>query len=502
VTERLSAATLPMLPADVRRPSYDRGALKAGVVHMGLGAFHRAHQAPIFETFAERGDLRWGIIAASLRSAGVREALLPQDWLYSLAVECDADRTTSVIGALRGVIVAPEDPRRLVEAIASDQTHIVTVTVTEKGYKLDSASGLLLEADPQVRSDLANLSSPATMPGYLAAGLKLRKERGLPPLTIISCDNITANGSKLQASVTHIARTHDSHLAEWIERDCAFPDTMVDRIVPATSAADVKLAESGLGVVDLATVRTEPFSQWVIQNRFAGPRPELECAGVQITTEIAPWEQAKLRLLNGAHSAMAYIGGLAGLDTVDNFVEQPWGCAFVRLLWDELESTLTPPRDLDLAGYRRTLMRRFANPALKHRLRQIAIDGSHKIPQRLVAGAADLLDRGRQPNAIALAIAAWMRWQSGRDDLGQTFDVDDPLASTTQRLVAGAASPSDQARALLSLSSVFPPRLRDDSNFEELVARHLQDLREHGARATVERFLSRQTVASEGKRCG
>ena len=263
----------------------------------------------------------------------MRDALLPQDWLYTLAVESGADRITSVIGALRGVILAPEDPRRLLHAIASDQTHIVTLTVTEKGYKLDPASGLLLEDDPNVQSDVADLSSPATMPGYLAAGLQLRKERGLPPITIISCDNIAGNGSKLQAGVTHIARKHDLRLAEWVDRHCAFPDTMVDRIVPATTDADVELTRSRLGLVDFATVRTEPFSQWVIQDRFAGPRPEFEAAGVQITNDLAPWEDAKLRLLNGAHSAMAYLGGLAGIETVDQFVVQPWGRAFVYMLW-------------------------------------------------------------------------------------------------------------------------------------------------------------------------
>jgi fructuronate reductase len=491
-----------MLPADVQAPTYDRRALKPGVVHIGLGAFHRAHQAPIFETFAQRGDLRWGIVGASLRSAGVRDALLPQNWLYSLVVEAGPERTTSVIGALCDVIVAPEAPRRLIEAMASEQTHLVTVTVTEKGYKLDSGSGLLLEDDPDVRLDLMDLSAPATMPGYLAAGLMLRKERGLPPITIISCDNIAGNGIKLRTSVVHIARKHDPRVAEWIDQDCAFPDTMVDRIVPATTDSDVELTRSQLGLVDLATVRTEPFSQWVIQDRFAGPRPDFESAGVQITTDLVPWEQAKLRLLNGAHSAMAYLGGLAGMETVDEFVEQPWGPAFICLLWDELESTLTAPRELHVAEYRETLMRRFANSALKHRLRQIAIDGSQKIPQRLVASAADLLDRGDQPDAIALTIAAWMRWQSGRDDIGRRFEVDDPLASTTERLATGASSAPDQARALLSLGSVFPARLRDDSKFRELVARHLQDLRDHGAKGTVERFLSRQTVAAERKRCG
>ena len=491
-----------MLPAEVQRPSYDRSALKPGVVHIGIGAFHRAHQAPVFETFAQRGDLRWGIVGASLRSAAVRDALLPQDWLYSLVVECGADRITSVIGALRGVIVAPEDPRRLIEAIAFDQTHIVTVTVTEKGYKLDPASGLLLEDDPNVQSDVADLSSPATMPGYLAAGLQLRKERGLPPITIISCDNIAGNGSKLQAGVTHIARKHDSRLAEWVERHCAFPDTMVDRIVPATTDADVELTRSRLGLVDLATVRTEPFCQWVIQDRFAGPAPDFERAGVQITTDLAPWEQAKLRLLNGAAFCdglsrrpcgyrnrrpirRAALGpcfrlhavGRTGVDFDRAWRTQRCGVpenvdAPVRQFGPEASGS--PDRD-----------RRFSEDSTAPRRRR---GGS----SRARSATRSHCSRDRGVDALAKRPR---RSRSG-------FDVDDPLASTTERLASGAANAPDQARALLSLGSVFPPRLRDDLGFQGLVAHHLQDLNEHGARATVERFLSRQTVATEGKRCG
>ena len=341
------------------------------------------------------------------------------------------------------------------------------------------------------------------MPGYLAAGLQLRKERGLRPITIISCDNIAGNGHQLHASVTHIARKHDPRLAEWIERNCAFPEhdgrshrpgdqrcgCEADKFAAWSCRSGNGKNRTLLPMGDRGPVRRPPA-----RSRIGGRSDH--------NRRLRNWEQAKLRLLNGAHSAMAYLGGLAGIDTVDQFVEQPWGRGFVRPLWDELESTLTPPRGLDVAEYRRTLMRRFGNSALRHRLRQIAIDGSQKIPQRLVTAAADLLDRGRQPDAIALAIAAWMRWQSGRDDLGHRFDVDDPLASTTERLSTGAANAADQARALLSLRSVFPTRLRDNSSFHELVAGHLQDLRERGAQATVERFLSRQTVAAEGKRCG
>ena len=486
---RLSPASLDALPRGVRRPRYDRAELRPGVVHIGIGAFHRAHQAPVFEALAEGGDLRWGVVGASLRSPAVRDSLQPQDWLYSLLIEERDERQVSVIGALRDVIVAPEDPTRLVEALASPDTQMVTVTVTEKGYKLDRASDALDEEDPDVRADLASMAAPRTMAGFLAAGLRLRKERELPPFTAISCDNLPGNGRNLGSAVLGIAAAHDPALADWISAKGAFPETMIDRIVPATTEADVQRFAALTGVVDRAMVRTEPFTQWVIEDRFAGERPEFERAGVQVTADVAPWETAKLRLLNGAHSAMAYLGGLAGHETVDRFFAEPVGRQFVELLWDELQSTLSPPPGLDLHEYRRMLARRFANSALAHRLRQIAMDGSQKIPQRLLAPMAVRLGRGEAAPATALAIAAWIQWQRGRTDSGESFEVDDPLASTTARLLAGAREPEEQVRAILTLRAVFPERIAEDERFRMQLIRSLGRLQRLGARAAVEQLV-------------
>lgn len=486
--ERLSEATLPRLPLQTVRPAYDRTALRPGVVHIGVGAFHRAHQAPLFEKLAVAGDPRWGIVGGSLRSPAVRDALRPQDYLYSLVVENNGERLMQVIGALREVIVRPEAPRRLIEAIASVNTHLVTVTVTEKGYKLDPARGELLDTDPEVQHDFQDLDSPLTLPGTIAAGLRLRAERKLTPLTIISCDNMSANGRKLRSSVIELARAHDAGLADWIGEQCRFPNSMVDRIVPATADADIEHIASELGLLDLASVRTEPFSQWVLEDRFAAARPDLE--GVQFTPDVAPWERAKLRLLNGGHSAMAYLGGLAGIATVDGFVAERWGREFIELLWDEVQPTLSLPPELDTSAYRSQLMARFGNSALKHRLTQIAMDGSQKIPQRLAAPATELLNRGMAGDGIALAIAAWIRWQSGLTDAGVPIVVDDPLASTTRRLVEGAPTAQEQVAALMAITSVFPERLGIDKVFQQRVAGHLDNLQRTGARATVKRFVA------------
>ena len=494
MTERLCEANLIRLPSDVRKPSYDRAALKAGVVHIGPGAFHRAHQAPIFENLIQLGDMRWGVVGASLRSPAAQEALVPQDGLYTLLVEEDERRMASIIGSLLDVILAPKDPHRLIDAIASPTTHIVTITVTEKGYKLDPSSGDLIVDDPEISAELRSLDAPATMPGYLTAGLRLRRDRGLAPITIASCDNLIGNGEKLSRAVVQIASAHDQRLADWIGQHCAFPNSMVDRMVPAMSEHDITVSTARLGVLDLATVRTEPFSQWVIEQRLTGTATQLERAGVEVVSDLAPWERAKLRLLNGAHSAMAYLGGLAGIERVDGFVREPWGRSYVSMLWDEIETSLAPPPELDVPEYRNALMRRFANRALGHRLRQIAMDGSQKLPPRLVAPATELIARGKKPCAIALAIAGWMQWQSGRDDNGSAFGVDDPLSSTTTRLVAASDDAAEQARALLSLGSIFPPALSNDRVFAQLVAKHLEHLKRFGARRTTEQFIGKSVI--------
>lgn len=478
---RLDNAALKGLPADVARPTYDRAAVKTGVVHLGIGAFHRAHQAVVFDDALAGGDLRWGVLGASLRSPGVRDQLNPQDGLYTLVVRDGAEEHLRVIGAGRGVLVGPEDPAALVAAMADAEVHIVTLTVTEKGYRLDPATGDLLLDDPDVAADLADIASPRTAPGFIVAALAARKAAGLKPFTVISCDNIPHNGKRIRASVIAMARRVDPALALWIEAEGAFPQTMIDRIVPATIPDDVARLSARLGVDDQGMVKAEPFTQWVIEDWFAGERPDFAAFGVQLTDAVEPWEDAKLRLLNGAHSAVAYLGALSGYEHVHEAVTVPAFRAFIEALWDEAQTTLNPPPGLDVAAYRQELMARFSNSALMHRTRQIAMDGSQKLPQRLLAGMAERLAKRQGIEALALGVAAWMRWQEGVTESGETVVVDDPLAARTAELIAASENDEAEVRALLTLSAVFPASLASDRHFVDAVTGAFLSLREHGA---------------------
>ncbi|WP_116091356.1 mannitol dehydrogenase family protein [Sphingomonas crusticola] len=481
---RLDEAALSSLPASVARPLYDRRAVRTGIVHLGLGAFHKAHQAVYYEAALNSGDLRWGVLGASLRSRAVRDQLAPQGNLYTVTAREGADARTQLIGALRGVLVAPEDPTALVSAMAAADTHLVTLTVTEKGYKLDPATGALIRDDPDLAADLASLAAPRTAPGLIVAALAQRRAARLKPFTTVSCDNLPHNGKRLRDAVFALAAHHDRALRDWIETHGAFPETMVDRIVPATEEADIDALDGRIGVADRAMVKTEPFSQWVIQDRFVGERPDFAALGVQITDSVAPWEDAKLRMLNGAHSGIAYLGGLAGIEFVHEFVAIPAGRAFVEALWNESAETLSPPPGLDLPAYRTALMGRFANSALNHRTRQIAMDGSQKLPQRLLAPILVRLERGQPVDTLALAVAAWMRWQEARDDAGDTYVVDDPLAART----AGSAnlSASDAVAGLLAIDAIFPPALAEHPGFRTALTSALGALRAKGARGTLE----------------
>lgn len=478
---RLNDAALKGLPAEVAVPGYDRAQVKTGVVHLGIGAFHRAHQAVVFDDALASGDLRWGVLGASLRSPGVRDQLNPQDGLYTLVVRDGAAEHLRMIGAGRGVLVGPEDPAALVAAMADSEVHIVTLTVTEKGYRLDPATGDLLLDDPDVVADLVDIFAPRTAPGFIVAALQARKAAGLAPFTVISCDNIPHNGKRIRAGVIAMARRIDPSLADWIEVEGAFPQTMIDRIVPATTSDDVARLTARLGVEDQGMVKAEPFTQWVIEDWFAGERPDFAALGVQLTDAVERWEDAKLRLLNGAHSAVAYLGALSGYEHVHEAVAIPAFRAFIEALWDEAQTTLNPPPGLDLVAYRDELMARFSNSALMHRTRQIAMDGSQKLPQRLLAGMAERLAAGQGIEALSLGVAAWMRWQEGVTESGEAVVVDDPLAARTAELIAASENDEAEVRALLTLSAVFPEALANDRRFVEAVTGVFLSLREHGA---------------------
>ncbi|MGP7795539.1 mannitol dehydrogenase family protein [Sphingomonas sp. CLY1604] len=482
---------LATLPVGIVRPDYDRTKVRRGVVHLGIGAFHRAHQAAVFEAALASGDLRWGVTGVSLRSTKVRDQLTAQDGLYTMLVRDGAQVAAQVIGAVREVLVAPENPAAVVAALADPDVHLVTLTVTEKGYKLDRATGRLQGDDAEVAADLTDLAAPLTAPGFLVAGLRARRAAGRPPLTILSCDNLPHNGSLLRAAVLAMAAAHDPALHDWIAESCAFPATMVDRIVPATTPADVAAWQLQTSLEDQALVKTEPFLQWVVEDRFCGPRPDLTALGVQLTDTVAPWEEAKLRLLNGAHSAISYLGGLAGFEVVHEFVALETGRAVVEALWAESAATLTPPAGLDLVDYRRALMARFANAALRHRTRQIAQDGSQKLPQRLVAPILARRTAGQEFDALALAVAGWMRWQDGRDDAGGSFAIEDPLADRLTCALAGSTTAGEKVAALLAIDAIFPADFAGDPVVGERLRYWLDRLDREGAMKAMRQLTAR-----------
>ncbi len=466
------------------RPAYDPRTLRPGIVHLGIGAFHRAHQALYVEEALAAAPGDWGIVGVSLRSPAVHDRLEPQDGLYTLVERGpEADRLR-VVGCVREVLFAPAAPGAVLARLADPATRIVSLTVTEKGYCHDPATGRLDDGHPDVRHDLASPGHPRTAVGLLVAGLARRRAAMGPPLTVLCCDNLPHNGRTVARIVRAFAALADPSLVAWLDDHVAFPSTMVDRIVPATTEADVLTVSGALGVEDLAPVVGEPFRQWVIEDRFAGPRPAFEAGGAQLAADVAPYETMKLRLLNGSHSAIAYLGYLGGYEYVSRAVADPAYRAFVRgLMEEEVAPTLGMPGGTDLRAYTASLLERFANPRMAHRTWQIAMDGSQKLPQRLLGTVRDNLAAGRPIAQLALAVAAFLRYTAGVDEQGRPIDVRDPLAARFKTLAVG--DPVAQTRAMLGVREVFGDDLAGEPRFVEPVSRALARLCGEGARATV-----------------
>lgn len=415
---RLSEATAPALPDWVARLGYDRARTRCGIVHLGTGAFHRAHQAIYAdEAMAQHGG-DWGIVGASLRSTAVQSALDPQDGLFCLTMSDASGSGTRLVGALKRVLAGRGLDHQLAAALAAPNTHIVTMTVTEKGYCREAGGSL----------DFSRATA-GSIYAHLAAGLTLRRAAGLGGLTIISCDNMAENGRVLRRSLREYLAATDAALGDWIDVSCRFPSSMVDRIVPATTNSDRAAFEARTGIEDCGLVLAERFSQWVIEDDFAGPRPGWEAGGAQIVADVAPYEAAKLRMLNGAHSALAYLGLEAGYRFVHEAIGDPRLRTLVeRLMRYEAAPTIDRAPGQDLAAYADAIMARFANAALGHRLDQIAADGSQKLPQRWFPVLAIHQRKGSQCPAILTALAAWLRHISGG-----THAVDDPMAGELKR---------------------------------------------------------------------
>jgi fructuronate reductase len=459
---RLTAVSYPAALPGVALPAYDRDKVTVGVVHFGPGAFHRAHQAFYFDQLLAR-DPRWGVCAVSLKSPGVRDALAPQDGLYTLA-QLDAETTFRVVGSILEVLVAPEDPPSVFARLAAPTTRMVTLTVTEKGYCL-TGEGKLDTAHPDIVHDLANPREPVSAVGYVVEGLRRRFQAGLPPYAVAACDNLADNGWRLKAAVVAFAETVDPVLAGWIEGEGAFPRTMVDSITPATDDALRARVETATGLTDAWPIQREAFTQWVVEDVLGDGAPDLASVGVTLTDDVRGFERAKLRLLNGVHSTLAYAGLLKGHETVFEAISDPELAQLAQdLMVQDITPTLTAPRGLDLAAYGQAILDRFRNPEIRHLLSQIAWDGSQKLPFRILGTVADALEAGRSVDRLALPMAAWMHFVRRRAAEG--VKIVDPLAD---RLVETAAACTGDAAgdvaAFLKLEPVFSRTLAGNAAF-------------------------------------
>ncbi len=464
---RLNRTSIALRRQGVVAPSYDRDAVRPGIVHFGPGAFQRAHIASYVEALLPR-DPRWGMAGIALRHGALARALAQQDFLYTL-VELEEPARYRVLGALTDYIVAPADPARAFRLLDDPDVRLVTITVTEKGYGLDAA-GELDPAHPDIARDLAGGGPPASLIGWLVAALARRRARGLAPLTVMSCDNVASNGVKLRRAVADFARASgDAALAGWIEAEAKFPSTMVDSITPAGDDALLARVADAVGLSDLAPVQREGFTQWVIEDDLGPGMPDLASVGAELTNDIHAFEQAKLRLLNGTHSALAYLGLLRGRATVGEAMTDAPLAAFVeRMMRRDVAATLKPARGMDVQSYIGALLKRLRNPAIAHRLAQIAADGSLKLPYRFLEPIGDLLASGRPIGRLCVPVAAWMGFV--RRAVARGEPLDDPLAGALTQVARNCTGRGETDVPLfLAVTQIFPRDLAAHADFEAAV---------------------------------
>lgn len=480
----LGAPAWPALVKSGHAKAYDRAQVATGIVHLGAGAFFRAHAAAYTDAVLAAGDRRWAITGVSLRHPDVRAALAPQDGLYTVLERDNQAVAAKVIGALANVLVAPLEPAAVNAALCAPRVAIVTLTITEKAYGL-AADGSLDAHAPAIAHDLQFPHAPRSAVGWLASTLIARRRAQHPPYTVLSCDNLRDNGRTLRGLVLEYARQVFPADVDWLAQNVAFPNTMVDRIVPRALAQDRLDARAAHGFGDAAPVRCEPFTQWVIE-RFAGPRPAWEGAGAEFVHDVRPYEDAKLRLLNAAHTAFACFGVLLGHATIAQAAVDPDIAAFVRsLMRAELAPTLTPAPAFDPVAYQAQLWPRFANAALGHATQQVAMDTSAKLAQRHVPALRERRRRNEPIDRLALVVAGWIRYLAGHDENGTAYAIDDPLAARLGAIAAPwRADPRACAERLLAVEAVFGD-LRFDETVRCAVTRQLERIAAAGVRAAL-----------------
>ncbi len=486
----LTAENLPALPATVSVPGYDRAALRPGVVHFGVGGFHRAHQAVYFDELARRGlGDGWGLTGVGLHRPQMGDVMRAQDCLYLVVERGARDTTARVAGAMGRYLFAPQERAAVLDALSDPGTRLVTLTITGNGYLL-TPDGEFSVDDPLVASELEDPGSPDTVFGYLVEALDRRRRAGVAPFTVLSCDNIPGNGAAARTMVASFAELRDPELARWIERNVAFPHSMVDRITPETTPEERERVVRSFGVDDRWPVITEPFSQWVVEDAFCNGRPPLEEVGVQFVADVAPYELTKKRLLNASHCALGYLGYLAGHRTTAEVMADPAYAAYAAALVDEVTPLLPRVAGIDLVAYRESLLERLANPEMADRLSRLCRRGSTKVPSYLLPSIRETLQAGRPAPMLTLAVAGWFRYLRGEDYAGEPIQVEGPRS---EEFVALARRAGADPRPLLTVRDVFDG-LADDPSFVRDLHVASEALRA-GPRETIETWLAVRGVS-------
>jgi mannitol 2-dehydrogenase len=478
------ASALGELAAHVAVPAYDRSQLTEGVVHIGVGGFHRAHQALYHDDLLAAGEREWAICGVGVLPADRRmqEALDAQDGLYTLVERSGGDETARVIGSITRYCLAPDDAETTIEKLAAETTRIVSLTITEGGYNLSDVTGEFDPDNPDVVHDLENGASPRTTFGLVTEALARRRERGIAPFTVMSCDNLQGNGRLARFAFTTFARLRDPALGEWVDSAVAFPNSMVDRITPATTDEDRRDVRERFGVADRWPVVCEPFSQWVLEDAFCAGRPPYEEVGVQVVSDVEPYELMKLRLLNASHQALAYFGHLLGHEYVHEAAQDPLLRAFVRAYMDdEATPTLPPVPGVDLEDYKRTLIERFSNEGVRDTVARLAAESSDRIPKWLVPVIRLQLDTGGEVRLSAAVVASWARYAQGIDEQGRAIEVVDRLRDQVTELARRArADPG----VFIANRDLFGD-LAESERFASAYREALTSLYERGARETL-----------------
>ncbi len=487
---RLSDSSVAEAADMVKRPGYQRSSLSPGIAHIGVGNFHRAHQALVIDDLAAAGLASdWGILGIAMLPGdeALARGMQEQDGLYTL-VEKHSDGTWDyrVIGSIRDVVFAPDDPEAAMQALSDPRIRIVSLTITEGGYNFDRLTGEFMLDTPTVAADLASEEPPSTAFGLVCAALQSRRDRGIPAFTVMSCDNIQHNGDVAKEMFTAFARAKDPELAEWIHDNVAFPNSMVDRITPVTTDEDRRVVSVAIGLDDECPVLCEPFFQWVVEDNFPAGRPTWEKARVQVTSDVSPYEKMKLRLLNASHQGLAYFAHLMGFHYVHDAAQEPRMADFLRRYMDlEATPTLDPVTGVDLDAYKTELIERFANPEVKDTVARLAAESSDRIPKWLLPVVRERLDQGGAVDLSAAIVASWARYAEGIDEHGSPIDVVDPLRD---ELLPIAQSQRENPLAFLENRSLFGD-LVDDERFTIPYLAALEHLHSDGAKATLEWIL-------------